>query len=100
MMSVAFGYDYDEHNRLYNAWNMTHASDRGRDSLECTGTLPPASQAIIAVARAGAGLNADVDMFFDVPASVIQSLTGFRYDQPVYDGREILFTRLRSLATA
>ncbi len=51
-------------------------------------------------ARTKANMNTSVDMFFGVPVSVIQRLTGFSYDRPVYDGKEILFTELRSLATA
>ncbi|QHC36566.1 hypothetical protein [Komagataeibacter xylinus] len=100
MMSVGFGYDYDDHGKMCNRWIITHEASKGRDNLECTGTLPPESRAIIDAARAEAGTHPNVDVFFDIPVSVIQSLTGFRYDQPVYDGKEIVFTELRSLTTA
>ncbi|WP_308719088.1 hypothetical protein [Komagataeibacter xylinus] len=100
MMSVGFGHDYDDQGKMYNRWNISHEAAKGHDNLECTGTLPPESSAIIEAARAEAGTCKNVDVFFDIPVSVIESLTGFRYDRPVYDGKEILFTELRSLATA
>ena len=44
MMSVGFGYDYG---RMCSSWNITYDGHKRCASLECTGTLPPESRAII-----------------------------------------------------
>jgi hypothetical protein len=75
-------------------WWISHEGENGPKGLETEGTLPDCFAAIRSemeeAQRAEGGDDADVDMIFEIPLKVAETLVGFKHDEDwphVIDGR-------------
>ncbi|HEY1122925.1 MAG TPA: hypothetical protein VGE67_15040 [Haloferula sp.] len=65
-------------------WSVDHESEKGIFHLDIKGTPPEALAGIARSSRAEqeaeGGESSDVDLTFDVPVALVESLVGFRHD--------------------
>ena len=71
-------------------WSVDHESEKGIFHLDIKGMPPEALAGIASSSRAEqeaeGGESADVDLTFDVPVALVESLIGFRHDGDVDHG--------------
>lgn len=80
-------------------WGVMHDAQHSRIHLQACGTPPPEFAVIrarrLAEQEAAGGNSADEDYVFEIPLELIESLTGFHYDEPPSGGFEVLERHVR-----
>jgi hypothetical protein len=84
MVSAAYGYRDGQ-----EIWSIAHDAAKGLGDLRATGALPDCFERLAQAARAAKSPDGP-DFLFDVPVDVARELTGFRHDQDLAGGFEVL----------
>jgi len=97
MCSEAHGYEAGQ-----EIWSVAYDCEKGRYALEITGSPPPQLDEIRAQMRvaqeAEGGEDADVDLMFDVPPKLAQSICGYMMGET--EGEDLRYAELRPIGGA